>query len=96
MFRATCGNLIMKPMVTKEKKTDAGIILPDESAETSRAIRGEVIATGGKKVLGNQLVNMEVKVGDKILFDTYKASEATFNGVLYYKIEEDKIFGIIG
>jgi|GEM_PF-7123363 len=94
MFQATTGNLILKP-TEKEIKTESGLFIASDSAEISRSIRGEVIATGGKKVLGNQIVNMEAKVGDTVLFDTYKSSELTFEGKVYYKIEEDKIFGII-
>jgi len=87
--QATLGNLFLRKMEAGESKTESGIILSTESAETSRSIRGEVLSTGGKKLVGNQLLDMEAKVGDTVLFDVYKASEYQYDGVTYYSISED-------
>lgn len=93
-MRAITGNLIVK-QISEETVTNSGIVLSRASAEAHRSIKGEVIATGGSKVLGDKLVPMEAKVGDTVLFDVYKASEYQIEGVTYYKVEENDLFGIL-
>lgn len=93
-FEATIGNLIIKPLSKEDTTTKSGIVLT-ATAEQSRSIKGEVIAVGACKVVGGVIMDMQAKVGDTVLFDTYKASDLDFEGEKYHRIEEDKIFGIL-
>src|SRR6267378_4121742 len=74
------GNLIMKirPLhdrvivkrLDEEKKTASGIVIPDTAAE--KPDQGEVTAVGrGKRTDEGQLVPLDVKVGDRVLFGKY-------------------------
>src|SRR2546422_4299687 len=54
----------------EEKKTASGIVIPDTAAE--KPDQGEVTAVGkGKRTDEGQLVPLDVKVGDRVLFGKY-------------------------
>ena len=55
----------------EEKKTTAsGLIIPDSSAE--KPSKGEVVAAGkGKMSAQGDLIPLDVKVGDKVMFGQY-------------------------
>ncbi len=79
----------------EEKETvRGGIIIPDTAKEKPQ--EGEVVAVGNGKVLENGTrVNMEVKVGDRILFGKYAGSEVKLDGEEYLIMREDDILGIL-
>ncbi len=70
-----------------------GIIIPDSAKEKSQT--GEVIAVGkGKRLEDGKIIELDVKVGDKILFGKYSGSELP--GVSdHLIIREDEILGIV-
>ena len=62
-----------------EEKTAGGILLPDNAKEKPQ--RGEVIATGPGKLLENgKRAELEVKVGDHVLFGKYSGTEVKVGG----------------
>jgi chaperonin GroES len=77
-----------------ETKTKGGIIIPDTAKE--KPIEGKVIAVGKGKVADDgNLIKMEVKVGDKVLFSKYGGNEVKIDGQEYLIMREDDILGII-
>lgn len=67
-------NVIIEPL-RGEEKTKSGILLP-ETHEKERPQEGKVIAVGPGKVLENgSRRQMEVKVGNKVLFTKYGPHE---------------------
>jgi chaperonin GroES len=80
--------------VEEEEKTKGGIIIPDSAKE--KPMEGEVIAVGKGKILENGTkVDMDVKVGDRILFSKYAGTEVKIDGVEHLIMREDDILGII-
>lgn len=75
-----------------------GILLPETAQEKPKT--GEIIAVGPGKTLENgQLVPMQVKVGDKVLFSTYAGSSVNVQDQSDDEIlvmSEDDILAIIG
>lgn len=65
----------------KEEITSAsGIIIPD-TASKERPMKGVVLAVGpGKMMDGGQMLPMEVKEGDKVLFTKYGPTEVKVDG----------------
>jgi chaperonin GroES len=58
-----------------QTKTPGGILLPDQAK--SKPVFGKVLAVGpGKK----DEDEMAVKVGDRVLFDSYSGTEVTIDG----------------
>jgi chaperonin GroES len=80
--------------IQEEEKTKGGIIIPDTAKEKPQ--EGKVIAVGPGKVLENGTkVNLDVKVGDKILFGKYSGTEIKIEGEEFLMMREDDILGVI-
>ena len=79
----------------EEKKTTAsGLIIPDSSAE--KPSRGEVVAAGkGKISAQGDLIPLDVKVGDTVMFGQYSGTEITVGEETLLVISEDEIIAVI-
>lgn len=65
--------VVIKP-VKAEEKTRGGIILPDTAKEKPQ--EGEVVAVGKGKILENgNVVPLELKAGDRVLYGKYSGNE---------------------
>jgi chaperonin GroES len=85
--------IIIKPSPAEEK-TKGGIILPDTAKE--KPVIGEVVAVGpGRKSDDGNIVPMEVKTGDKVLYGKYSGTEVTIDGQEYLIMRESDIFAIV-
>lgn len=88
------SRLIVKPIAENEV-TKSGIILP-ETADKEKPVRGEVLAIGPGKTLENgQREKIDLKVGDKVLFEKYGADEYKVNNEEFLVIEYDKVVAVI-
>src|ERR1700748_2320323 len=77
-----------------EGKTVGGIIIPDTAQE--KPMEGEVIAAGpGARNEQGQIVALEVKPGDRILFGKWSGTEVKLDGEELLIIKESDIMGII-
>ena len=77
-----------------EEKTSGGIILPDTVKE--KPVEGTIVAAGPGKVADHgELVKMDVKVGDKVLYGKYSGTEVTLGGEEYLIMRESDIFAVI-
>ncbi|MBM3491967.1 MAG: co-chaperone GroES [Alphaproteobacteria bacterium] len=78
----------------EEEKTKGGIIIPDTAKE--KPMQGEVIAAGpGARNEQGQLVALDVKPGDKILFGKWSGTEVKMDGEELLIMKESDIMGII-
>lgn len=88
------SRLIIKPTV-EDEVTKSGIILP-ETADKERPVRGEVIAIGPGKMLENgQREKIDLKVGDKILFEKYGSDEYKLDNEEFVVVDYDKVVAVI-
>jgi len=86
--------VIIKP-IEEDEVTKAGIVLP-ETVDKEKPIKGEILAVGPGKVLENgQRLKMDVKVGDKVLFEKYGTDEYKIDDEEILVVEYDKIVGIL-
>jgi len=77
-----------------EEKTVGGIIIPDTAQE--KPMQGEVIAAGpGVRNEQGQIVSLEVKAGDRILFGKWSGTEVKLDGEELLIMKESDIMGII-
>ena len=82
-----------KPM-DQEEKTLGGIIIPDTAKE--KPMQGKVIAVGkGTKDKDGNLIPLDVKVGDKVLYGKWGGTEVKVNGQEFIIMKESDIMGII-
>ena len=81
--------------IKEEEKTKSGIILP-QTAEKERPEQGKVIAVGpGKRNKNGQIIPVEVKVGQKVLFTKYGPNEIKIDGKEYLIAKEEDILAIL-
>ncbi len=80
-LRPMGDRVVVRPAV-REETTRSGIVLPDTSKEKPQ--RGEVIATGNGRVTDEgKRLEMEVKVGDTVVFQKYAGTE--------FKLEDEEL-----
>lgn len=81
--------LVVKP-IQKEEMTKGGIYLPDTAKEKPQ--EGEVIAVGpGKMTDEGKRIEMEVKVGDRVIYSKYGGSEIKVDDVEMIILRESDI-----
>ena len=78
----------------EENKTVSGIIIPDNSQE--KPFKGEVIAVGsGYRAMDGTLTALEVKAGDKVLFEKRQYPDVKIKGEEFLMMQEANILGIL-
>ncbi|MFO7951730.1 MAG: co-chaperone GroES [Bacillota bacterium] len=76
-----------------EEKTASGIVLPDQAKEKPQ--EGEVVAVGPGKVLDDgSRQEMEVKVGDKVIFSRFAGTDIKVEGEDYLIMRHDDILAV--
>ena len=81
--------VLVKPL-TEDEVTKGGIILPDTAKEKPQ--RGEIVAVGpGRLDDEGKRVPLEVKKGDKVLYDKYAGTEIKLEDEEYLILRESNI-----
>ena len=76
------------------EKTAGGIIIPDSAKE--KPTEGEVIAVGsGIKTAEGKVLEMDVQVGDRVMFKKWGADEVKLDGEDYLIMEEKDIIAVL-
>src|SRR6202453_2298008 len=92
-FRPLHDRVVVRRL-NAEEKTAGGIIIPDTAKE--KPMEGEVIAAGaGARNEAGQLVPLDVKAGDKVLFGKWSGTEVKLDGEELLIMKESDIMGII-
>lgn len=93
-IRPLSDHILIEP-VKQEERTKAGILLP-ETAEKERAEQGKVIAVGpGRKRPSGQVIPLDVKEGDTVLFTKYGPNEIKVDDKEYLIAREEDILAIL-
>ena len=78
----------------EETKTAGGIIIPDTATEKPQ--QGEVIAVGnGARGDDNELIPLDVKPGDRVLFGKWSGTEVKIDGQELLIMKESDIMGVL-
>jgi chaperonin GroES len=93
-FRPLHDRVVIR-RVTAEMKSAGGIIIPDTAQE--KPMEGEVIAVGaGARNEQGQIVALDVKAGDRILFGKWSGTEVKIDGEDLLVMKESDIMGVVG
>ena len=85
---------VLVERVSSEDKTKGGIIIPDTAQE--KPMEGKVLAAGsGARNENGQVVALDVKKGDRILFGKWSGTEVKIYGKELLIMKESDIMGII-
>lgn len=88
------GDKVVIELLEEEDKSAGGLYLPDSAKKKPQS--GKVIAVGNGRILEDGTrANMNVKVGDKVLFSKYGGNEVNLDGTDYTILDEDQIFAIL-
>ena len=86
--------IVIEP-ISQEEKTKTGIFLP-QTAEKERPEQGKVVAIGpGKTLSSGKRSEIEVKVGDVVLFTKYSPSEVKVDNKEYLIAKQEDILAIL-
>ena len=92
-IRPLHDRVILKRM-EEETTSPGGIVIPDSAAE--KPVRGEIVAAGnGKRLDSGEVIPLDVKVGDTVLFGKYSGTEVKVEGEELLVMREDDIMAII-
>jgi len=92
-FRPLHDRVVIRRL-NAEEKTVGGIIIPDTAQE--KPMEGEVVAAGpGARNEQGQIVALEVKAGDRILFGKWSGTEVKLNGEELLIMKESDIMGVV-
>ncbi|MGN8545343.1 co-chaperone GroES [Bradyrhizobium sp. CCBAU 53421] len=77
-----------------EEKTAGGIIIPDTAKEKPQ--EGEIIAAGpGARNEQGQLIPLDVKAGDRVLFGKWSGTEVRIDGQDLLIMKESDLLGVV-
>jgi chaperonin GroES len=92
-FRPLHDRILVR-RIEADEKTAGGIIIPDTAKE--KPSEGEVIAVGpGARDESGKLIELDVKVGDRILFGKWSGTEIKLNGEDLIIMKESDVMGVI-
>jgi chaperonin GroES len=80
--------------IDAEEKTAGGIIIPDTAKEKPQ--EGEIVAAGpGARNEQGQLVPIDVKPGDRVLFGKWSGTEVKIDGQDHLIMKENDLLGVV-
>lgn len=89
------GDRVFLKVSASEEKTAGGILLPDSAKEKPQV--GEIVAIGaGKRNDDGSRQEMEVKIGDKVLYSKYAGTDIKLGSEEYVLLAEKDILAIVG
>ena len=92
-IRPLADYLMIEPL-EQETTLPSGIILPDTAKEKPQ--KGRIIATGkGKKNEKGEIVSLEVKVGDVVMYKKWGGTEVKLDGKEYLLVREEDVLAIV-
>jgi chaperonin GroES len=92
-FRPLHDRVVLR-RVTAEEKSKGGIIIPDTVKE--KPMEGEIVAVGpGARNEHGNIVALDVKAGDRVLFGKWSGTEVKIDGEDLLICKESDLLGVI-
>lgn len=87
------GDRVVIKRLEAIETTIGGIVLPGTAKEKPQ--EAEVLAVGPGCVVDGKRIEMEVAVGDKVLYSKYAGTEVKLNNEEYIILKQDDILAIV-
>ena len=87
------GDRVLVKMVEAEQTTKSGIILNAGSQEKPQI--AEVVAVGPGGMIDGEKIEMQVKVGEKVITSKYSGTEVKYEGTEYIIVRQSDILAIV-
>ena len=87
------GDKVVLKQVEAEETTASGIILSAKTQE--KPLEAIVVAVGPGGVVDGKEVTMQVKEGDKVIYQKYATTEVKIGGEEYLVVKQNDILAIV-
>ena len=87
------GDRVLVKMIEAEQTTKSGIILNTGSQEKPQI--AEVVAVGPGEIIDGEKIEMQVKVGDKVITSKYSGTEVKYEGIEYVIVKQSEILAVV-
>lgn len=99
---ATATDIKVKPLADRvvvksledTEQMRGGLYIPDTAKEKPQ--QGEVMAVGPGRFEDGKRIEMELKVGDKVLYGKYSGTEVTVDDQQYLILRESDVLAVVG
>ena len=92
-FRPLHDRVVVR-RIDADQKTQGGIIIPDTAQEKPQ--QGEVVSVGsGARNERGELIPMELKAGDRVLFGKWSGTEVKIEGEDFLIMKESDVMGVL-
>lgn len=92
MIKPLSDRVLIK-MVEVEQTTKSGIILNSSSQEKPQI--AEVVAVGPGGIVDGEKIEMQVKVGEKVITSKYAGTEVKYEGTEYIIVKQSDILAVV-
>ena len=94
-LRPLADRVVVKPL-EREEMTKSGIVLPDTAKEKPQEGTIEAGGSGRYNEQSGKRVELDVKVGDRVMYAKYAGSEVKIDEVEYLILSEKDILAVVG
>ena len=94
-LRPLADRVVVKPL-EREEVTKSGIVLPDTVTEKPQEGTIEAVGNGRYNEQTGKRVELDVKVGDRVMYAKYAGSEVKVDDVDYLILSEKDILAVVG
>ena len=88
MLKPLLDRVVVK-MIEAEETTKSGIVLPGQAQEKPQ--QAEIIAVGPGGIVDGKEVEMQVAVGDKVIYSKYAGTEVKLDGEEFIVVRQNDI-----
>ena len=93
-LRPLADRVVIKPS-EREEMTKSGIVLPDTAKEKPQEGIVEAVGNGRYNEQTGSRVELDVKVGDRVMYAKYAGSEVKIDEVEYLILSEKDILAVV-
>ena len=83
------GDRVVLKQLEAEETTKSGIVLPGQAQEKPQ--QAEIIAVGPGGIVDGKEVEMQVAVGDKVIYSKYAGTEVKLDGEEFIVVRQNDI-----
>ncbi len=94
-LRPLADRVVIKPL-EREEMTKSGIVLPDTAKEKPQEGTVEAVGSGRYNDQSGKRIELDVKVGDRVMYAKYAGSEVKIDEVEYLILSEKDILAVVG
>lgn len=92
MLKPLADRVVVRPL-EREEMTASGILLPDTAKEKPQ--EGEIVAVGPGRFEDGKRIDLEVKVGDRVIYSKYAGTEVKVDNEEVLILRESDVLAIV-